>query len=260
MSSLTCTECNQPLETTFRFCPYCGVVAPSAQVHTHETVATLSSDDSSPHVLVMVHPDGHPGVRYQLLESEHICGRGRGSIVIPDDDTVSPEHAAFYYRDDALHLRDLNSLNGTFIKLRPDQSILLTDKQQFICGRQLFQIACLSPIAEHVSGRADLAGTPLPAGAAFVVTHILSGGRSGTSHLLKSNTMTLSRSTPDFPIEEDTYVSQPHAQLAATKNGCLITDLNSKNGTYVRILEPIALKERDHVLVGQQVIQVIATA
>ena len=68
--------------------------------------------------LVLLRGTGGDGASYYLSSDEHVCGRMSGTILFPDDPTVSPEHANFFYKDGKLYLRDLGSANGTFIRLR----------------------------------------------------------------------------------------------------------------------------------------------
>jgi pSer/pThr/pTyr-binding forkhead associated (FHA) protein len=56
---------------------------------------------------------------------------------------------------------------------------------------------------------------------------------------------------------DDPFISGRHAQITMNADGQVtLTDLGSKNGTFVRINDELALEHGDHVFLGQQLLRV----
>jgi pSer/pThr/pTyr-binding forkhead associated (FHA) protein len=64
--------------------------------------------------LVVVEPKEQKGQRYTLYD-EVTMGRAAGCTVTLDDNYASQLHARVFRRDDALHVEDLGSTNGTYV-------------------------------------------------------------------------------------------------------------------------------------------------
>ena len=60
----------------------------------------------------------------------------------------------------------------------------------------------------------------------------------------------------DFVVESDSAVSAAHAMMERRAGKCFIKDLNSENGTFIRIHDPVELIEGDCFLVGRTRISV----
>jgi pSer/pThr/pTyr-binding forkhead associated (FHA) protein len=66
--------------------------------------------------LVLIARDGGEGPSYPVGETTDI-GRLEGNIVIGDDRYISPRHARISLRSGAFFLRDLESVNGVFVRI-----------------------------------------------------------------------------------------------------------------------------------------------
>lgn len=64
--------------------------------------------------LVVLEPKDQKGQRY-ALDDEVTMGRAAGCTVTLDDNYASQLHARVFRRDDALHVEDLGSTNGTYV-------------------------------------------------------------------------------------------------------------------------------------------------
>ncbi len=70
-----------------------------------------------------------------LRESETVIGRREGNLVFPDDPLLSGRHACLRREGDAFYLEDLQSTNGTFLKVRGKAR--LADGDEVLCGSKL---------------------------------------------------------------------------------------------------------------------------
>ncbi len=87
-----------------------------------------------------VHPDGSSADEVYLLTADEVrFGRTQGAYLFADDALMSRSHARVYHRGEDFFLEDLQTRNGTFIKVRGKASIPLG--AQVLVGRQVFEIA-----------------------------------------------------------------------------------------------------------------------
>jgi hypothetical protein len=60
----------------------------------------------------------------------------------------------------------------------------------------------------------------------------------------------------DLTIIEDNFVSRQHARLFRSNGRLLVQDLNSSNGTCLRIHRPVVVEPGDELIVGKSVFRV----
>jgi pSer/pThr/pTyr-binding forkhead associated (FHA) protein len=90
--------------------------------------------------LLVVH--GRPrGKSLQFPHGEFVIGRGKECHVRPNSDWVSRQHCLLCVTEDAVHLRDLGSTNGTLVngrRILVDQP--LQDGDQLQIGPLVFEV------------------------------------------------------------------------------------------------------------------------
>lgn len=75
--------------------------------------------------LLIAHTGPNQGARFLLDKDKNVAGRHPNADIFLDDVTVSRRHAAFVRDGDGFLVRDLGSLNGTYVgKDRVDESRL----------------------------------------------------------------------------------------------------------------------------------------
>jgi pSer/pThr/pTyr-binding forkhead associated (FHA) protein len=78
------------------------------------------------------------GSAFPLFGDAVVLGRERGDILFPEDGYVSGTHARISTRDDRYFLTDLNSSNGTFLRIHGERVV---DSGSFLLmGQQLFRV------------------------------------------------------------------------------------------------------------------------
>jgi pSer/pThr/pTyr-binding forkhead associated (FHA) protein len=202
--------------------------------------------------LVAVRHDGLPGPTYVVTRAALHCGRTQGEVLFPDDATVSPRHCRFVTREDGVHVEDLGSVNGTFIRLR--QARHLGPGDEFRVGRQLLR---LEPIPRPPAGD----GIVRPWGSADAgyrarLTQLLEGGGAGEVFPLRSGENLVGREVGQVSFPSDRYVSARHARVDVTEQGVLLTDVGSSNGTFVKVVASTRIGSGDQILVGMQLLRV----
>ena len=135
MPSIYCTRCGQANPDDARFCLHCGtMLARGGAERPGETTSTISlggdapeadyddfTDQASPEqlppgtALLVVRRGPNAGSRFLLDHDITTAGRHRDSDIFLDDVTVSRRHAEFYRHGDRFSVRDVGSLNGTYV-------------------------------------------------------------------------------------------------------------------------------------------------
>lgn len=145
---MTCTACGKPVHPEDRFCAACGAPLGSGGDELDQTGAITAIPGSGPATgtgpaaalgtgihrelptgaaLLVVHRGPSEGSEFLLPADADIVGVGRSpeSEVFLDDVTVSRRHAEFRRGADGWSVRDVGSLNGTYVnRVRVDDQHL----------------------------------------------------------------------------------------------------------------------------------------
>ena len=88
--------------------------------------------------LILIQPDGSEGEAFPLSAGPTLIGRSTGGI-FASDAYLSPEHAEFRFEGDQLVVRDMESLNGVYIRIDPEVPIELFDGSVFRVGQEILR-------------------------------------------------------------------------------------------------------------------------
>jgi pSer/pThr/pTyr-binding forkhead associated (FHA) protein len=212
--------------------------------------------------LILIKGEGVDGAAYVLTATEHLAGRVEGEILFPEDALLSPRHANFIYREGRLYVRDERSTNGVFVRIIRPQTV--RSGSFFLVGEQLLRIEAVGD-PRNPAPEADgtyFYGSPRRS-SRMAVSQMLAGGQTGMIYRSRGDTMTIGREGNDVNFAEDPFISGRHARVQAVEGaGGLqfqISDLGSKNGTFLRLREETALFHGDYVFMGQQLFRVEIT-
>jgi pSer/pThr/pTyr-binding forkhead associated (FHA) protein len=258
MANTTCPNCGTEILAGNRFCGNCGtrLDAGGAAPGPAKTMFFGASQAPGRAKLTVIKGEGTDGVTYLLNATEHLAGRSEGAITFPDDPLLSPRHANFVYRDNKLHVIDEGSVNGVFIRIKAP--VVLGAGALFLIGEQLLQV---EPSPPDLGPQPDAEGTYFYASpkrpSKMKLIQRLRGGEIGMIYRSRSDTISIGREGNDVNFLDDPFISGRHAQISMTAEGQItLTDLGSKNGTFVRIGEEMPLENGDHVFLGQQLLRV----
>lgn len=247
-----CSECQTPVPMGHKFCGRCGQVVPPELLEAR-TMYFSDMQDPAKARLILVRGEGMEGLSFHLKAESHTAGRS-GQIVFGEDPFVSPRHATFYYRDDKLVVRDEGSLNGIYVRIRG--TVAITPGDMFLAGDQVFR---LDATPAHNDGQ-EVDGThfysspkhPSP----FRITQLLEKGTPGMVVCARGSSLQIGRFDSDLNFPADPYLSTTHCKLEESGGGFLLTDLNSRNGTYVRIAGERELGHGDYLFLGRKLLRV----
>ncbi len=186
-------------------------------------------------VIIRIDRAGKELSRHVIEPPATVIGRDDGDIKFPDDGFLSNPHARFHFVGEKLHVKDLGSTNGVFIRVREPRALLVGDV--FIVGRQILR---LDPPAESDGQRAP------------TLAVVASSGEAGRRHALTGPENVIGRVSGDIVFANDEYVSGRHAVIRLTTGAPVLEDLGSQNGTYIRAKGPVELQLGDYLNLGQQ--------
>ncbi len=204
--------------------------------------------------LRLIRGDAGDGMIFELNATSHYAGRSEGPILFPDDPTVSPIHASFYYADGRLFVRDEGSRNGTFIRVK--EPVPVSDGEVFLIGEQVLRYSTYEPTPVRVGkDGAVFCGTPVTPWS-FRIEQIHDSGKVGQAHCIHAPTVSIGRDDCDINFPHDRFISHFHAQLEVREHETFLMDLESRNGTYFRIKAEVPLSNGDYVFIGRQLLRV----
>jgi pSer/pThr/pTyr-binding forkhead associated (FHA) protein len=206
--------------------------------------------------LVLIKGDGLDGVSFTLAGNEHLVGRSDAAMILFEEDRfLSPVHANFYYRFGTLMVRDEGSVNGVYIRIKGTVAVHFGDR--VLVGEQMLEVQETpeSTVPEPIDDGTYFFGSPRRP-AYFRVVQILRGGGVGFAYRADSPVTSIGREGNDIDFPDDPFISGRHARLSWKNKQLSLTDLDSKNGTFLRISGEYPLKHGDYVFMGQQLLRV----
>jgi len=268
-----CPTCGAPIPIGHRFCFNCGARipdpdAPNAFAEPEETRVKARPVGSKPvrstmffgamqmarAKLTLIRGDGLDGVSFTLAGQDHLAGRVDCPLVFPEDPFLSPVHANFFYRDHQLVVRDEGSINGVYVRI--SGTVEVGFNTWFLVGEQVLEIQAPGDDSDeaHQDGTYFFASPRRPS--PMRIVQILRGGESGVAYRAPSNAVSMGREGNDINFPDDPFISGHHARLSWSGSRLTLTDLSSRNGTFVRIGNEHVLRHGDYVFMGQQLLRV----
>jgi hypothetical protein len=140
MSHVYCPECGFRSPESASYCARCGALL--VRDTTGETTVSLGPDDldTAPDgidgpALVVRSGGGRAGESFEAIGDRALIGRSPECDVFLDDVTVSRRHAELTREGNVFTIRDLGSLNGTFVNKRRIESSVLEDDDEVQIGK-----------------------------------------------------------------------------------------------------------------------------
>ncbi len=254
-SGRLCTNCKAVVPEEHFYCGRCGASYGSDERdQANDTLFFGAMQAPGRAKLILISGEGLEGLSYHLNSTEHGAGRESGVVLFPDDDYLDDEHATFYYRANKLFLRDEDSLNGTFLRIREPK--VLEDGDELLVGQQRLRVEYLSIDDEYSMDQGTLMYISPSKGYRFRLVHILEGRKPGSAYCNSANSLSIGREGTDVLFADDRYVSHEHARVEWRDGKVVVTDLDSKNGTFVSVTGEESLHHGDYVFMGSELVRV----
>ncbi|HEY3733169.1 MAG TPA: FHA domain-containing protein [Streptosporangiaceae bacterium] len=170
MASVYCTRCGRPNPEDARYCSHCGAPLerpgeststislrggwePAEPEPADEPAADAAMVEALPlgTALLVVRRGPNAGSRFLLDSDLTTAGRHPASDIFLDDVTVSRRHAEFYRRGAVFTVRDVGSLNGTYVNRERIEESGLESGDEVQVGK--FRLVFLiNPARDEVGG------------------------------------------------------------------------------------------------------------
>ncbi len=249
-----CPNCGSGIPPNFKFCHICG-----HDLTTEDGAPEGSRVASAPPVelsakkarasLVLIQPDGSEGQSFPLVGGRTEIGRDTGAL-FSGDAYLSPRHAEFRFEGDDLVVKDLDSLNGVYIRIEHDAPVELFDGSVFRIGQEIIRYE--APQApETADDGTQLLGSRHQ-GYLGRLCLIIGRETSGNCFPISPDGIHLGRERGEVVFAEDGYVSGLHCRVHAEAGHIYLTDVGSSNGTFVRVIGESMVPASTYLLMGQQ--------
>jgi len=243
-----CPNCKSEVPAAFKFCGSCGTsLGESTPRPTADIAAQPKPADAPRGTLTLIRPDGSEGGTHKLQDGENKLGRSHGSL-FENDGYLSPTHAELVINAGGAVVRDLDSLNGVFVRMEGEEAI--TPGQIIRIGQELLRFDEIKP-PEPLEDGTEVMGSPNP-GYWGKITVIIGQDVEGSAYPFLGDSITIGRERGDINFPEDGYVSGLHARLFMKEGKVYLADLGSSNGTFVKVDGERELHHESFVLLGQQ--------
>ena len=252
-SSRLCGNCGSVVPEEHFFCGQCGA-SYGEQGAEDETLYFGAMQAPGRAKLILITGEGLPGLSYHLNSTNHIAGKGKGVILFPEDDYLDDEQAMFFYKANELYLRDCGSTNGTFLRIRKPR--VLEHGDEILVGKERLRVEKLDIKEEYPARDETLMYVSPPKPYRFRLVHLLEGRRPGSAYCNIANVMTVGRQGTDVLFADDRHVCKQHCQVEWHDGKIVVTDLGSKNGTFVRVKQEEPLQHGDYVFLGSELVRV----
>ncbi|MGN6108780.1 MAG: FHA domain-containing protein [Kofleriaceae bacterium] len=251
-----CPSCGSDVPPTFRFCGTCGFrmdegsapmplpTGPGAALGAPQVQRSRLS-------MTLIRPDGSEGGVHELHPGENKLGRSFGPV-FENDGYLSPVHAQLDIRGQTASLRDLDSLNGVFVKMTQEEE--LANGQILRIGQELLRFELIAA-PEPTADGTELMGSPNP-GYWGKLTVIIGRDITGAAFPLLGDAVTLGRERGEINFPDDGYVSGLHARITLRDGRVYLSDLGSSNGTFIKVNGERTVGHESFVLLGQQLFRI----
>lgn len=254
--NFVCRSCSTAVPLGHKFCGRCGAAVPPEILQARtQFFGQLQAPGKAK--LILIRGEGIEGLSYQLNAEHHLVGR-TGQLVFPDDPFVSPQHADFYYRNGKLVVKDEGSVNGVYIRVKGSVDVQPDDF--FLAGEQVFRIDATPKASDQPGPDGTYFYSSPKHQSPFRITQILQGGPAGMTVCARGSSLQIGREGGDLNFPSDLYMSAAHCKIEDAGGKLTLTDMNSRNGSYVRLKAERELGHGDYVFIGRKLLRVEITA
>jgi pSer/pThr/pTyr-binding forkhead associated (FHA) protein len=209
--------------------------------------------------LVLVGRDGQEGESFPIPPQGIDIGRHAG-VAFPSDPFVSPQHARISPIEGGVHLADLGSRNGVYLRLSDPAAVYPGD--YFLLGNQLLRLDRLDAgWQERPPDSHDVRGFGTPAKPPWaVLTRVCVGEIEDDRYHLRGIEITIGREQGEIVFPSDGFLSRAHARIRMevydNAMNVMLEDLGSANGTYLRVRGSANVPYGAMFRVGDQIFRV----
>jgi len=192
-------------------------------------------------------------------------GRGEDNTIMVNSARVSRNHARVEWNMDRFAVRDLGSINGTYVngqKVEQHRPCALQDGDEIRLESFVlhYYLITLPKLTQDVGRMTTMHGIPRNAEAPKTRLEVTGGPEAGKVFTMEGEAMVIGRASQNATWDvklNDRTISRPHARIEHKGSACSLSDLGSANGTMVNnlfVIEPVLLRDGDEIKMGETVI------
>jgi pSer/pThr/pTyr-binding forkhead associated (FHA) protein len=255
---IACPVCRTENPPGERWCRDCGFLLASA----------VAPDLAMPEAAASARLVGEGGREHPLRQGVNSIGRENTDVLLPDA-TVSRRHARLTLEDGQAWIEDEGSTNGTRVGGQPvpaGERRAVREGEELRFGSVALRLVLppgaalgspLSALGEEEPSSAERPEPSAQSGSAATLGRLVAA--DGTEFDLREGKTTIGRrSENDMVVSDDPYVSGRHAEVVCGPSGCVVIDVGSTNGSFLRETrlsphQPQALTPGDELRLGRSV-------
>jgi pSer/pThr/pTyr-binding forkhead associated (FHA) protein len=201
---------------------------------------------------------------------EHVVGRGSFGRGMPAPDFLAEEHLRITREGPVLYVEEGDSVNGAYLKVAPGRPVELVPGARFQVGHHVIELRVPDrpdPVEPLVSPDGEVFRSRPLAPLAFLDFIGPDNSPCLSFPLTKPEGTVIGREGDycDVALTGDEWASRSHARVARRDDRYFLEDLQSKNGTFVRVTGRTRLRHAtaqspeggDLVLIGALLLRVI---
>jgi pSer/pThr/pTyr-binding forkhead associated (FHA) protein len=238
-----------------------STMAPPSDVMAAAVVARMPRKDTiiepppSVGTLVALNRDGSDGEMVRIVGDAFDIGRTEGSLRFAEDPYLAARHARLVVHNGKITLRPIDTVNGVYLRV---SSCELSPNDQFLVGKEVLRFE-LVPAEEReppalVEHGVRLFGSAPREAWGRLRQLTVAGTTRDVWHLVRPE-LVLGREEGDVTFPDDEFMSRRHAALRRQGAKMRLEDLNSSNGTFVRVRADRELRGGDVMRMGDQLLR-----
>jgi len=190
---------------------------------------------------------GGPG-RYAVGRRDTVIGSA-GEISLPGEVFCHPREATLKYREGKLFLERLEGRNGVFLRIH--KPVVMNYGEEFIVGDQLLRVE-ENPVSDDAPDPHPTYFYSSPRWpSSFRVVQVLAGGARGACLVARGSTLQVGSAIGDLILSNDPLVDAQHCLVEEQAGSIVLTDLESRNGVFVRSQSRQELVNGDEIVIGR---------
>ena len=144
--------------------------------------------------------------------------------------------------------------------MRVRGSVEIQPGDHFLAGEQVFRVEATPKLNDQPGPDGTYFYSSPKHQSPFRINQILQGGAIGMTVCARAPSLQIGREGGDLNFPSDLYMSASHCKLEEVAGKLQLTDLNSRNGTYVRLKAERELSHGDYLFIGRKLLRVEITA
>jgi hypothetical protein len=266
-AGVVCPKCDTYNEPGARICASCGQSLSGLTGYLQPVMATdipppkASSQKTAEPAFQLRLLSGDPPRTHPLGESCTL-GRAQGTLTIGNDPFLAPEHLFIKRVDGQVQAEDLNTKNGSYLRVRSRSAIRVGS--EFISGRSRFSLLGVGGPTMDVRIKASrdtrAYGSPIPKQlfVALQLKHVNQNKQAvaGSVILRHGPMVSVGREDCDWNVDDSAMAARQFEIHISSEGLVHLVEADSSQGVYVKMEQPTMVQDKDEMMIGDQILRI----